>query len=371
MKIKAEQPVKPYLKTCVFVFLLLLVSLTSCSSQVKEELPKSKTGTARLPRAQGVFKDASVGCALQDKAGNFWFGTNGEGLYRYNGRTFIHFSEKEGLDSDYIYALLEDKTGTIWIGTRTGLCRYDGTSFAKVSLAQDIQQSFPAQMPTHGRPPLLNGVWSMMQDKKGILWFGTEDGVYCFDPSPTLSPGSKSFTFFLDQVIINTDSLHLKAIFSFLEDKKGDIWMGSCIGEGLIRFDGKTLQRISPKGYARTQGLSEGRDGNIWFASIGKGLCRYDGKTITTNFLKEKNTYDLLYILLKDQQDHFWFSEPSNNRPLCYYDGNESCNFTEVTPAPNKKMFPVLEDKMGNTWFSAEGMNLYRFDGKIFTCLSE
>ncbi len=145
--------------------------------------------------------------------------------------------------------------------------------------------------------------------------------------------------------------MHLKAIFSFLEDNKGNMWFGSCIGEGLIRFDGKTLERISPKGYARTQGLVLDKKGNIWFASIGKGMCQYNGNSIITNFFNEKSTYDLMYTILKDKDEHLWFSESSNNRSLCYYDGNEFHNFIEIQNLPDKKMYPVLEDKLGQRNF--------------------
>jgi hypothetical protein len=138
-----------------------------------------------------------------------------------------------------------------------------------------------------------------------------------------------------------------------------------CLKEEILEL------RISPKGYARTQGLIADKKGNIWFASIGKGMCQYNGNSITTNFFNEASTYDLMYLILKDRNDHLWFSEPTNNRPLCYYDGNEQHNFTEIQNLPNKKMYPILEDKLGNVWFATEEMRLYKWDGKKFTNYSE
>jgi ligand-binding sensor domain-containing protein len=56
--------------------------------------------------------------------------------------------------------------------------------------------------------PTENTVWSMMQDKNGTIWFGTDDGVYCYD--------GKAFSRFLDnQTVINKDSLNSKEYFQY------------------------------------------------------------------------------------------------------------------------------------------------------------
>lgn len=175
----------------------------------------------------------------------------------------------------------------------------------------------------------------------------------------------------LDHVRTNDDSLHLGGIFSFLEDDRGNMWFGSCIGEGLLRFDGTALKRISPKGYARTQGLVKDSHGNIWFASVGKGMCELDGSTIRTNVFNERSTYDLLYLFVKDKKDHIWFSEPSNNRVLRFYNGKEVLNAFGGAELPNAKMYPLFEDRDGNIWFSAEGMKLYKWNESTIVNLSD
>lgn len=342
---------------------LAFICFTYCNGQeknsIRHEIVSTTNEQTKLPKVKNTFTAASVGCALQDKEGNIWLGTNGEGLFRYDGKTFTNFSEKDGLDNHIIYALLQDAKGNIWIGTKTGLCKYDGKTFSVIS----INTSNAAFLNLNNGSSSQNGVWSMMQDKSGKIWFGTDNGVFCFD-------GTK-FSNFLTNEIINTDNLHLKTILSFLEDKHGNMWFGSCIGEGLIRYDGKILSRISPKGYARTQYITEDKNCNIWFSSIGKGMCRYDGKSINTNFFKEKDTHDLLYLIWKDKAENIWFCETFNDRALCYYDGNSVINFSKKNVLPNKKMYPILEDKIGNIWFSAEGMRLYKWDGKTFSDLSE
>lgn len=69
---------------------------------------------------------------IEDRKGNIWFG--GDGLSRYDGKSFTRFTTKDGLPKLGIWSMLEDKTGNIWIGTReTGLYLYDGKSFITYS----------------------------------------------------------------------------------------------------------------------------------------------------------------------------------------------------------------------------------------------
>ena len=129
-----------------------------------------------------------------------------------------------------MYSILEDKAGNIWVGTKTGLCRYDPSvelkpgskTFTHIPITgtygYNSNNSFNNDLST------INGVWTMMQDKSGRIWFGTDDGVYCYD--------GENFSWFLDNIyMINKDHLHLESIFSIVEDKKGNIWMASCIGD--------------------------------------------------------------------------------------------------------------------------------------------
>lgn len=129
----------------ILVFLTLIGTFTACSGQVKTDAVKDKSITGGqtkisknnfLPELAEEFK--FVQCCLQDKKGNMWFGTAGNGVYVYDGKSFvnfthqsfIHFSLKNDLNHNDILCCMEDKTGNIWLGTRnTGLSRYDGKVF--------------------------------------------------------------------------------------------------------------------------------------------------------------------------------------------------------------------------------------------------
>jgi ligand-binding sensor domain-containing protein len=81
-----------------------------------------------------------------------------EGLDRYDGIAFTQFTVDDGLISDGISCILEDKDGKIWIGSEAGLCVYDGKTFSKVEIPLRKDMPPNKQRDTHN-------VFSMMQDK--------------------------------------------------------------------------------------------------------------------------------------------------------------------------------------------------------------
>ena len=171
------------------IFLALAFVVTSCNGQVKKDLPKEKVsepkalsaGQPELIKPPGSPKGGTSSLSLQDKAGNFWFGTY-KGIYKYNGKSFSQVTVANGLISNWIWCILEDKAGKIWIGTEAGLCVYDGKTFTTIQIP--LRKNMP---PNQHRNT--HNVFSIMQDKSGRLWFATIDGVYIYD--------GKSFTPFI------------------------------------------------------------------------------------------------------------------------------------------------------------------------------
>ena len=146
-------------------------------------------------RGQG---NANIHCSLRDKNGILWFGTTGSGIYRYDGHSFIHFTEKNSSINNFVWTVFESRNGDLWFGTDAGLWRYNGTEFF----------NFPE---TSGLPK--TSVWSIYEDKIGTFWIGTGNkGVYRYD-GKTFSP------FLINSGVINRSGLHLREIQSIIEDK--------------------------------------------------------------------------------------------------------------------------------------------------------
>ncbi len=345
-----------------FTLLIILCLFTSCNGQVKTEVHKeniAKNISSKIPKPRGLNKDADIGFGIHDKEGNIWFGTYGEGVFKFDGKTFTNYTMNEGLNSNTIYSIVEDKEGNIWVGTNKGLNHFNGHTFQNIPIIFGSTVMLPSNASDY--PPAENSVWSMMVDRKGTIWLGTNDGVYCYK--------GKEFTRFIEnQNIVNKDSLKLKAIFSILETRDGNIWFTACQSEGVSKFDGKTLSNIFPyKDVRRTDRVIEDKSGNLWFACVFKGVGKYDRKTYTENVFNEKPINGPSNII-EDAKGNIWFDSQNG---LCYYDGKTLKVFKEGDGIPAKKLIPVFSDNSGRLWFSSKGMGLYQFHDGKFIAYSE
>ncbi|REG97843.1 ligand-binding sensor domain-containing protein [Flavobacterium aquicola] len=255
---------------------------------------------------------------LEDKKGNFWFASIGSGVYYYDGKSFQNFTTKDGLANDRVTTIYEDKSGIIWFGTESGISRFDGKSFRNLKINEappvtkgdsvhvsvyqnplpenhwihnDINaviedktgrywlgtrgnatiydgKTFTAITKKDGKP--FTNVRSIIKDKKGNIWLGGNDGLWRYD--------GKTFTNFTR-----------KFVGYIYEDKKGNIWTSS-EGESsqswvLSLYDGKSLSAKKPTvtriaNKPMIFGILEDDKGNIWFGAL-DGVYRYNGKTIT------------------------------------------------------------------------------------------
>jgi ligand-binding sensor domain-containing protein len=358
---------KNFLQTPAFILLSIIFFLSSCKGQVKknkstDNVKTIPVGQQKLIKTRGSTESDNVHSGLQDKAGNIWFGTTGDGLYRYNGNLFFHYTVNDGLNSNTVWSVLEDKKGTIWIGTDHGVCRFDGKTFTKMALPNESSLYL-------NNSNNKKDVWCMMQDKKGVIWFGTYDNVYCYD--------GNSFSRFLDNdSIINKANLTLTGVQCMYEDKLGNIWFGSGMPpgqEGVCLYDGKTLTNSKPNGDNWIRYIIEDKDGKIWFGGRSHGNFYYDGKTFT--IFTEK--MGIGNSILSDKSANIWFTgeEGDNNYEskdgIWSYNGKTFINYSTKEGMSKNFVHCIIEDREGNIWIGTRRTGLYKYDGKTFTCFSE
>ena len=352
-----------------FAFLTILIVGTACNGQVNKDLPK-ETEHPKLIINIGNPRYGNVQCGLQDKAGNLWFGTTLNGLYKYDGKSFSRFLVADGLNSNNIYCILEDKDGKIWIGTEAGLCLYDGKTFAKIQIPLRKNQ------PPNKNDLYRNSHWvfSIMQAKSGKLWFATIDGVYIYD--------GKSFTPFIVNEGVSGLASSNNNVEHILEDKAGNIWFGGRGVKGVYRYDGKSVINIKPVelSYVRHTGPIDSirigqnwawpqlqdKNGNIWFSNWG-GVYRYDGKSFTSFTEKDGLSVDVVTRIIEDNKGNLWFGGAG----LCRYDGKSFTRFTTKDGLINQGVWSILEDKTGNLWVGTRETGLYLYNGKTFITYSE
>lgn len=161
---------------------------------------------------------------IEDKSGNIWFASHSNGVFRYDGKTIINLTEKEGLGDNYAGGIIQDRAGNFWFTMKEGICRYDGKSFTSVTAKDGLGGS---------------EIWGIYIEKSGIIWITARGSTTRFDPSAGIS-NPQAFTVFTPKDGINC------CVQSMYQDKDGNMWWGA--GQGLYRFDGKRFYQVKQKG---------------------------------------------------------------------------------------------------------------------------
>ncbi len=328
-----------------------------------------------------------IQCGLQDKAGNMWFGSAGDGIYYYNGKSFTNFTRNDSLCHNDILCCLEDKSGLIWFGTRNGLIRYKPSgdppgknNFKNFLISENTISNSTHKIIPYTYIPADNFVWSIFQDKTGKIWFGTNKGVYFYDPLTGSNDDTPTFTRFLDNnSLINKNNLQLIDVTDMLEDKKGNIWIvsGYSKGEGICRYDGKSLVNFKPDSIKSFRSIIERKNGNLLFLSSFHGVYSYDGKSFTNLTEKIGIKNDTLITMIEDKSGTLWFGHNSDNMKnggdggVWRYDGKSLKLFTTKDGLSHNCVFCIVEERDGNIWFGTRNTGLCRFDGKAFTDFTE
>ena len=176
---------------------------------------------------EGFITKRTSWSITEDKAGNLWFSTNGFGAFRYDGQTFMQYSQKDGLTDNSVDVILEDRNGNMWFGTRNGgVSRYDGKTYFNFTENDSIGN---------------NEICEIYEDSQGNIWFSSEGyGVYRYTPSSNSTQNGTLTNYSVKE------GLGVKAVQAIFEDNHGRMWVGG--GGGLYRFDGNSFINVTKNG---------------------------------------------------------------------------------------------------------------------------
>lgn len=344
-----------------FTILMLALCLTSCNSQSQTASSVNKPTAPTVENKEITF-DTGIYCGFLDSEGILWFGSNGGGVYRYDGASFSQFTEEDGLCDNQVLAIIEDKEGTLWFGTDNWLCRYDREIFTHVPIPFSdtssvwLDKVYPIINP--------NAVHALALDKQGNIWIGTGGaGAYRYDGA--------TFTSFLAETgRKQEDSLYHNWITSIIEDDKGHIWFSSMTRGGATRFDGENFTQFMPKDGLFTdmvRTIFQDKSGTIWFgykATHDGGLTQYDGKSFVNFSQKEGLCNHSIRVMYEDKKENLWLGGDLNN--LCVYDGETFTEFKSINGKTFDGIFAIVEDAAGNIWLGGR-YGLWKFDGETVT----
>ncbi len=190
---------------------------------------------------------------------------------------YQRFTADDGLSQTLVQTILQDHRGFLWFGTQDGLNRYDGYQFKVFKHSSNINALID------------NDIKKLYEDKQSQLWVGTLEGISRYNSD------TEQFT-----NITSIDSKSVRDVFSFYDLGKDNLFIGS--GSGLILFE-KTNRRFSYIVYKENLTIYSIEPYNhdfLWLATS-QGLKLFNNKTFIINdFKSTSNDVTLSQIETRD-----------------------------------------------------------------------
>ncbi len=221
----------------------------------------TRGGLAKMNLQNNAFTTYSTETGLSNDAvlaiaeaadSSIWVGTN-SGLNRIKYGQIKQYHIADGLPNENIRALLVDRGGTLWLGTRgSGLSAFKDGKFTTYTIKDGLAGNY---------------IWSLYEDMNGVLWVGTSGGLNRLKDGKFTSCTKR-------------DGLFDDALFSITEDAAGWLWM-SC-SKGVFRVKksevedvlNKTAKHVVSLSYGVTDGLrslecASGSQPSVWRTKSG------------------------------------------------------------------------------------------------------
>lgn len=297
---------------------------TVWAGSVTEGLFEFREGKLSVANASSGLSDNFVECLLVDREGNLWAGT-GAGLNRIRRKNLAVFAQSEGLGYGAVYGLAEVAPGVIWAAKPgDGLYRWDGKSFNR-ALEPELSRRYsqlnallaasdgscwvggsfgvlhfrkPAAERPQPEPPALPGldVLALAQDSAGTLWAGTRAGQVW-----RLSDGRWS---------AQERCAQPQAILAIIAEPDASVWLGTD-GGGLLHFQGSSLlMRLDKRNGLLSdsiRSLHRDTQGTLWIGTAGGGLsCWREGRLAGTFTTHENLPDDIISQILEDDSGRLW-----------------------------------------------------------------
>lgn len=351
-----------------FLLFSLLASFTLCRAG----------NTSQVVLGDTVSElDKGILVIFQDRSNNYWFGSNGQGVYRYEGKTIIHFTTKHGLCSNQIRDIQEDKSGNIYFTTFEGISKFDGQRFTKLIPTKAI---FPTNE------------WKLQPDD---LWFkGTsgDRGTYRYD-GKMLYHLKFPKHYLEDEFYAKHPNVSYSPydVYTIYKDRKEHIWFGTS-NFGLCRYDGKSVKWLYEKELTETpsggsfgiRSILEDKDGKFWICNTRyrytidppatpAGYGNDKGKNLI-NYKREKGIdgiktaagEDLVYYMsiVEDNKQGLWMV--TYDTGVWHYDGKNITYHPVKEGSKDITLFSIYKDRQGDLWLGTHKTGVYKFNGKAF-----
>jgi PAS domain S-box-containing protein len=314
----------------VAITLAVLLACCPWAFGLDPSLDVSQYAHTTWKMGDAVFK-GNIGAIAQTPDGYLWVGTD-SGLLRFDGVRAVPWQPPgdQHLPSNNVASLLATRDGTLWIGTWKGLASWkDG----KLTLYPDLAGLL---------------ILPLLQDREGTVWAGG----FAYTPPGKLCAIQNGIV-----KCYGEDGSLGNGVLGLFEDRTGNLWAGT--RTGLWRWKPGPAKFYSlPGEVAGIQGLSEDDNGELLIALRGRIARLVDGKAETVYSYPVPLRQSFSRTLLRDRDGGFWIGL---GQGLVHVHQGRTDTFAQTDGLSGDQIMNLFEDREGNIWVAtAAGLDRFR-----------
>ena len=346
------------LKTLKLILLLVILAMFSyCRGQSNTENKGVKTNSYSMGELVSKL-DNKIWNIYQDQKENYWFGSNGNGIFYYDGKNLKQYTKKDGLVDNTIRGIQGDNFGNVFIETPEGISKYNGTTSTTLK-------------------PITSSPNKWKLEPNDVYRY---DGEFLFELTLPKMNLNEAFGTKVKGLSFKDMNHSPYSVFGIDKDKEGNLWIGTIVA-GAFRYDGESFLWIAEKELSTlpdgrvpgVRSMIEDKYGYFWLSNFiskysinDKGaIVKYE-KLKGVDIPKEQFQKRLTYFNsgLSDNDGNLWMTSYTGG--VWKYDGNNLVNFPITNEKSEVLLISIYQDNKGVLWLGTDNDGVYKFNGETY-----
>jgi signal transduction histidine kinase/ligand-binding sensor domain-containing protein len=278
-----------------------------------------------------VVANEPVNAVLYARTGDLWIGTDGRGVIHRKGSQSINVSEGAGLTQERVRSMFEDRDGVIWVGTQNGVERIVGDRVECLSALGLV----PGDVTSPFAP-----------DGAGGMFIVTVKGLFHWTQGVAR--------------LVTLRHTELGSVSAAYADARGRVWIG--MQRGALELVGGAAgwnDVLVPASHGPVAAILVDRENNLWLGTRGHGICRLSGAGVLTHWTTADGLADdFIRRLFEDNEGNLWIGMLGGG--LSRWRRAALIPYGQPEGLPQGFASTVLGDARGDLWLGTWGQGLFR-----------